>query len=81
MGVELALLDTPCNLESVNDSVCVFDVVKCVRLSLDRLTNAVTPFSECFASAKFQVIYRVLESLEPSLSLNGVRLVVVNHFT
>ena len=80
-GVDLVMGERLCNLEYADDVVCLFDTAESAQLILDRLARAVIPFGMCFAPSKCQVMYQDWDSPEPPLTLNGVRLDVVDHFT
>ena len=61
--------------------VCLFDTAESAQFILNRLARAVIPFGMCFASSKFKVMYENWDSPEPPLTLNGVRLDVVDRFS
>ena len=81
VGVDLVMGERLCDLEYADDVVCLFDTAESAQLISDRLAKAVIPFGMCFAPSKCKVMYQDWDSPEPPLTLNGVRLDVVDHFT
>ena len=79
--VDLVMGERLCDLEYADDVVCLLDTAESAQLILDRLARAVIPFGVCFAPSKCKVMYQDWDSPEPPLTLNGVRLDVVDHFT
>ena len=70
-----------CDLEYADVVACLLDTAESVQLMLDRLARAVIPFGMCFAPSKCKAMHHDWDSPGPLLTLNSVRLDVVDRST